>query len=621
MKCFGDNYKNIKFLLALFVYFQLVFHPVNADIPVHCLSSSIEGVWILHLSNNNGESSIKCGHEHPDQNLDHISALPEKNFQEKYQTIVRLERPNHILSMNPSDGENLEIGTWTMIYDEGFSMKIKDYNFFAFSGYEQIGKFTPKNTDTEDTEGYRSVCNKTFLGWYNNNSLKNWGCYWAEKVEVNELPRYNLNTLKYDNLFNLKQVPMKGDSKKNNQKQLSPGEDTGASMRRAQHKYDDDHAINYTDFLKNLLQASGEEDDSMSNIPHLDIYFMNDIKDDQTQFNQSNFLEESASVILKEKVFEPDSEYVNKINNPESDYLWEATIYPQFVGKSYSSMRSLLGNTSKLKLATSAPPPEEVANQFIELEVDVGESQKNKATLELPLKFSWTDVDGVNYDSPLKKQGECGSCYAISMVSIMEARIRIKTNNRLKPILSPSSVIGCSRYNQGCSGGYPYLVGKHGFEFGFVEESCQPYQENDNTCKNFCFEDKVYKVLNYGYVGDYDGACNEEKMMEEIYKNGPIVVAINATPELYYYKSGIFHSKAMKKEGIPEKGVRSWEYTNHAVVAVGWGEEVVKDTVEKFWILKNSWGEEWGEKGYFRLLRGTDMASVEAQAVYLNPDI
>ena len=84
-------------------------------------------------------------------------------------------------------------------------------------------------------------------------------------------------------------------------------------------------------------------------------------------------------------------------------------------------------------------------------------------------------------------------------------------------------------------------------------------------------------------------------------------------------QSGIFHSDISKKEGKYEKGVKPWEYTNHAVVAVGWGEEYVKETLEKFWILKNSWGEEWGEKGYFRMTRGSNMASIEAQGVFVTP--
>lgn len=125
----------------------------------------------------------------------------------------------------------------------------------------------------------------------------------------------------------------------------------------------------------------------------------------------------------------------------------------------------------------------------------------------------------------------------------------------------------------------------------------------------------------FSYVGGYYGGSDEESMMKEIYHNGPIIVAINATPELYYYSDGIFHSEAKKSEGKFEKNVKPWEYTNHAVVCIGWGEDVVNDNIVKYWILKNSWGQTWGENGYFKMNRGTNMASVEAQGVYITPDL
>ena len=107
--------------------------------------------------------------------------------------------------------------------------------------------------------------------------------------------------------------------------------------------------------------------------------------------------------------------------------------------------------------------------------------------------------------------------------------------------------------------------------------------------------------------------------MKEIYENGPIVVAMNASPELYYYSGGIFTSNARRTEGKYEKNVRPWEFTNHAVVCVGWGEEEVNGKIEKYWILKNSWGIKWGDNGYFKIKKG--LASVDAQAVFLTPEI
>jgi len=54
---------------------------------------------------------------------------------------------------------------------------------------------------------------------------------------------------------------------------------------------------------------------------------------------------------------------------------------------------------------------------------------------------------------------------------------------------------------------------------------------------------------------------------------------------------------------------------------VGWGETLHNGELLKFWILKNSWGHEWGENGYFRFLRGENLAAIENQAVYMIPDI
>jgi C1A family cysteine protease len=720
MKSLGINSFSIKMLkiiknkrisyyfnLTLLIVYLLI-NSCKCDLPVHCLAGNMEGVWLIHMTNNNGDNKLKCGHDHPDKNLDHISAIPEKgeNFNEKYQTLVKLERPNMIYSMNPkylnnkiednsdksansmssfidayntsslknddNDNDKMnfsaknQIGTWTMIYDEGFELNFGNNVFFAFSRYEQVIKFTPQNTDTEDTPGYKSVCNKTFIGWFRNKNNSNWGCFWAEKVT--NFKKYNLEEINYQNIFSIKNLKTKSnkshkivgkthhsiiikkekdeekeqeqeqDDMSNDLNKLAKQHKENNSQNKKSKKFlnenkennDSDENTdssskggtsipNYVDFLKSLIKNTNEgEQDGMSSVPHLDIYFMNSAKED-TEYQESNFLEAEISSVLKEKTFSPDMEYVKKINNPKNNFKWEATIYPAFVGKSYSSMRSLLGNVNSMKnlINTKVEEPTKwQGNQFIEL--DVSMSEKSNKT-EMPASFTWQSVDGLCYDSPIKKQGECGSCYALAMLSVFESRLRIKSNNRSKPILSSSSIIGCSRLNQGCSGGYPYLVGKHAVEFGFVEESCQPYEEDDKTCKTMCYEEKVYKAKTYGYVGDYYGGCNDEKMMDEIYNNGPIVVALNATPELYYYKSGIFHSDIIKKEGKYEKGIKPWEYTNHAVVAIGWGEEYVKETLEKFWILKNSWGEEWGEKGYFRMTRGVNMASIEAQGVFVTP--
>jgi cathepsin C len=154
MKCYAKTF------FFLMIIFQIL-HRGNADLPVHCLSAKIEGVWLVHLGDNSSDSDIKCGHKRPDQNLDHYDVDISKIFKKKYETIIKLERPNMALSL--VDGST-QVGSWTMVYDEGFEFEIGDQVFFAFSKYLKIGKFSPANTDTEDTPGYKNVCEQTFVG-------------------------------------------------------------------------------------------------------------------------------------------------------------------------------------------------------------------------------------------------------------------------------------------------------------------------------------------------------------------------------------------------------------------------------------------------------------------------
>lgn len=67
-----------------------------------------------------------------------------------------------------------------MVYDEGFEIYFNDQNFFAFSRYKTINNKIPKNDDDEQTKGYKSLCDQTFVGWYYNEvSGKDWGCYYG----------------------------------------------------------------------------------------------------------------------------------------------------------------------------------------------------------------------------------------------------------------------------------------------------------------------------------------------------------------------------------------------------------------------------------------------------------
>lgn len=90
---------------------------------------------------------------------------------------------------------------------------------------------------------------------------------------------------------------------------------------------------------------------------------------------------------------------------------------------------------------------------------------------------------------------------------------------------------------------------------------------------------------------------------------------------MYYYSTGVFitNPKDSYIQGNENNDIKPWQFTNHAVVCVGWGETFHESKLIKYWIFKNSWGVEWGEGGYFRILRGVNLGAVENQAVYADP--
>ncbi|KAB0376430.1 hypothetical protein FD755_010874 [Muntiacus reevesi] len=229
----------------------------------------------------------------------------------------------------------------------------------------------------------------------------------------------------------------------------------------------------------------------------------------------------------------------------------------------------------------------------------------------LPKSWDWRNVHGINFVTPVRNQGPCGSCYSFASMGMMEARIRILTNNTQTPILSPQEVVSCSQYAQGCEGGFPYLVaGKYAQDFGLVEEDCFPYTGTDSPCslKEGCFR---YYSSEYHYVGGFYGGCNEALMKLELVHRGPVAVAFEVYNDFLHYRQGVYQHTGLRDPFNP------FELTNHAVLLVGYGADAASGL--DYWIVKNSWGTAWGEDGYFRIRRGTDECAIESIALAATP--
>lgn len=291
-------------------------------------------------------------------------------------------------------------------------------------------------------------------------------------------------------------------------------------------------------------------------------------------------------------------ELVTSINKAQSS--WTATIYPQFESMSREDIVRMTGGTKSRMMSRPKAAP-------------ITEEQE-KVRQSLPSSFDWRNVDGQNFVSPVRNQEACGSCYAFASMAMAESRLQILTNNTLKHVFSPQDIVECSPYSQGCEGGFPYLIGgKYGEDFGLVEEKCNLYKGTDGKCSTDKGCARNY-VTDYRYVGGYYGACNEVAMMEAIYKNGPVAVGFMVYKDFTRYKSGVYHH-VYEVEDHP---FEPFELTNHAVLIVGWG-EVTSPSYDRYWIVKNSWGEGWGIDGYFWIRRGNDECGIESMAVESTP--
>ena len=180
--------------------------------------------------------------------------------------------------------------------------------------------------------------------------------------------------------------------------------------------------------------------------------------------------------------------------------------------------------------------------------------------------------------TPVKdQQSECGSCWAFSVVGAVEGAYFNHTGNTLE--LSPSDLIDCSEHTYGCAGGYPGLAFEHVFTEGIATESDLPYIPRNQTCNNSL--NRSVKISNIIYINETD-----DIMYILDRKRVPVSALICAPPDMTSYHQGVFNEEnctAHCSAGV-----------NHAVLVVGYGTDEVLG--EDYWLVKNSWGDTWGEQ-------------------------
>ena len=333
-----------------------------------------------------------------------------------------------------------------------------------------------------------------------------------------------------------------------------------------------------------------------------------------------------------EKLYEEYQDTVDHINSVQS--LWKAELNPRFYGLTMLQINQKTGKNKILNHDEYTSSPTEP----IYVEIDLSHLDQTDydsliyywdyssdliPTEALPRAWDWSDIDGVSYvTNKVREQAGCGSCYAITTVGMLESRLKLLSNNKFQGYLSEQYLISCCFYTEGCEGGYPVLLLKFIQEFDIISYECSKYNPRQDQCISECQEENLrVGVKDYYYVGGYYGAADEENMMKELRLRGPFIADLAPERDFFYYSSGIYTAGSVREsdEEISDDNMRDynlvWESVTHSVLLVGWGEE---DGV-KYWKMLNSWGEDWGEKGYFRIRRGTDECSVESMGEAATP--
>ncbi|XP_059168822.1 cathepsin B-like [Physella acuta] len=308
--------------------------------------------------------------------------------------------------------------------------------------------------------------------------------------------------------------------------------------------------------------------------------------------------------------------YINNI----ADTTWKAG--RNFHPKDHGLVRKLLGvpNMEKSEYLTRSLPRRQFKTKLSSAKLP----ENFDPRVEFPHCPSLKEV---------RDQGNCGSCWAFGAVAAMTDRICIYSKGKENFHFSAEDLLSCCEScGDGCDGGFPAEAWNFYQNTGIVSggqynssEGCQPYLipacDHHTTghlkpcggpelptppCKKVCepsytvpyAKDKHFGVKTFSISG-------EENIMQELVENGPVEAAFSVYSDFLNYKSGVYQHASGTELG------------GHAVKIIGYGVE----NGTKYWLVANSWNPDWGDKGFFKILRGRDECGIESQIVAGEPKL
>jgi hypothetical protein len=215
-------------------------------------------------------------------------------------------------------------------------------------------------------------------------------------------------------------------------------------------------------------------------------------------------------------------------------------------------------------------------------------SQASSNPDDLPASFTWRDVNGTDYVTPIKDQSPAPTCEAFGLCAALETEMQYKLREIYTPDLSENHLYF---YAGGTiEKGYVNIVDAANYlmQNGVPDEGCypDPHRAFDYTFHSLPgWENRTVKIAEWGWVNH----SNITAMKQALIEHGPLVICIHFWNDFFVYLGGIYKHHDGQTAG------------GHVVAIIGYNDK------QNCWIVKNSWGTKWGERGYFRMAYDADM--------------